>query len=112
MQRLLPTLRWGFPVLLLAGMGTTAFGACLETATNGATGGGTGWTAVGDNNCTTANNTAWHGIGTTATKIASNATIGDSDGTVTLRFGIKIPASQVPGAYQAPVIMEVVAPNS
>ena len=97
--------------------GSNMFGACLETATNGATGGAGvgGWTVAGDNNCTTGS-AAWNPIaataGSTGSKIAAVTPGPDDNAAVSLRFGFKAASNQAPGTYTAPVVFEVIAPNT
>ena len=96
--------------------GANMFGACLETATNGATGGAGvgGWAVAGDNNCTTAS-AAWNPIAATSAssgaKVAAVTPGPTATAAVTLRFGFKTSGTQEPGVYEAPLVIQVVAPN-
>jgi hypothetical protein len=97
--------------------GTDAFGACLETVTNGAAGGsGVGaWTVAGDDNCTPAS-TAWNPIAVSSAsagaKVAAVTPGPDIDAAVSLRFGLRTASNQPPGDYRAPISFEVLAPNA
>lgn len=93
--------------------GTGHFGACLRSAP-GAITDGTTWTAdTVDADCADGNADPWKPVAagplSSGSKVAS-ASSGTTNGQVNLRFGIRIPASQPPGAYFAPITFEVVAP--
>jgi hypothetical protein len=94
--------------------GSGMFGVCLETASNGASGGAGvgGWNVSGNDNCTTG--AQWNAVaakpGDPGEKVAAVTPGPDADAAVTLRFGMRAPATQAPGEYVAPLVFEVVAP--
>ena len=96
---------------------TAHFGACLQTATSGASGGAgvSGWTVAGVNNCTTALPANWNPVVATAAtggaKVAA-ALAPTATAQVTLRFGFRSTASQAAGTYVAPLVFETIAPNA
>jgi uncharacterized delta-60 repeat protein len=91
--------------------GADMFGACLRATS------GSGVTAAWPTNpaCPATNGTHWNPVSATnsgaGAQVASATTAGVTDARVDLRFGIRIPAVQRPGAYFAPLVIEVVAPG-
>jgi hypothetical protein len=96
--------------------GASMFGACLETATNGAAGGiGVGGWPVAGNDACTVGSTAWRPVvadGSPDSKVAAVTPGPDVDAAVSIRFGLRTADNQPPGRYEARVSMEVVAPDS
>jgi hypothetical protein len=86
------------------------FGACLKQLTG--TGSSPTWAVATANDCTIGEDADWHGIATTADKVAASTTATTVDVTARFRFGLKLPLAQAPGVYLAPITFEVVAPNS
>lgn len=90
--------------------GTNMFGACLHTVGAGVT---ATWTP--DATCGTTSGAHWKPVpatsGTAGAKVAEALTTGTSY-TVGLRFGARTAASQAPGSYVAPVVLEVLAPTA
>ncbi|MCW2973815.1 MAG: hypothetical protein JWN72_2088 [Thermoleophilia bacterium] len=90
--------------------GTSLFGACLKSVAAGATTDGTTYSTTG--NCGTSNADPWRAI---APSTASGSRIARAPAGITtaearLRFGLRTPAAQRPGAYLAPLVFAVVAP--
>ena len=84
--------------------GSGFFGACLRNVT--ATGDPL-WTA--NASCTSSDGTWWNDVPTVAESIATSDA--GQDATIaSLRFAMRVPTSQPPGAYVAPLRLEVVAP--
>jgi hypothetical protein len=92
---------------------TRMFGACLRAASDGATTNAGTWTV--DSSCPTTDGAWWKPVAATnvtaGSKVAS-APSGDSDARVSLRFGMRVPVTQPPGTYTAPIAFEVVAPDA
>lgn len=92
--------------------GTNAFGACLESVTNGTP----TWTPDGGGDCTTVNADPWRGVpqltSDPSAKIAQSTASNVQNVQVNLRFGFRASTSQPAGTYLAPVQFEVVAPNA
>jgi hypothetical protein len=86
------------------------FGACLRQLTG--TGNSPTWPVATGNDCTIGEDADWHGVATTADKVAASTTSTTVDVTARFRFGLKLPLAQAPGSYMAPITFEVVAPNS
>jgi hypothetical protein len=82
--------------------GTAHFGICLAS-TSGAS---TGWAT--DANCLPSADPWWRALPASATSVASTPGLGD--GTVRLRFGLRLDASRSTGTYIAPVSFTVVSP--
>jgi uncharacterized delta-60 repeat protein len=86
--------------------GAGAFGACL-TGTTSAT---ASWTTGG---CAGTDSTAWHAVPADASsaqaKVAQTAS-GQASASAGLRFGLRVPTSQQPGLYVAPIDFVVLAP--
>jgi uncharacterized delta-60 repeat protein len=82
------------------------FGACLSDAAGGAA---AAW--VEEFACTQTDlpGTAWRGIGSTASTVAT-APLGTQGALARLRFGVRLPTSQTPGRYLAPITFSVLAP--
>ncbi|MCW2924474.1 MAG: Hemolysin-type calcium-binding region [Thermoleophilia bacterium] len=91
------------------------FGACLRAVGGGATApGGTFWTAdTVDADCADGNADPWRPIvadtTTLGTKVAQSPA-NSITGTASLRFGTRVPLTQSPGAYVAPIAVTVLAP--
>ena len=101
-----------------ASTGTSFFGACLRDVNDGAFAGATPWTEGPGNTCPLTDGTYWQAIpgASPGTKVAfttaADAQGGATDPTAHLRFGFRATAAQTAGAYSAPVLFEVVAPNA
>ncbi len=93
--------------------GAGLFGACLESVSQGATDGAGAWTATPT--CP-ANDGAWWkpvvATGGTAGALVARAPSGDIDARAHLRFAMRTTGTQAPGAYEAPITFEVIAPAS
>ncbi|MBC7460995.1 MAG: hypothetical protein H7287_06500 [Thermoleophilia bacterium] len=85
------------------------FGACLR-AEAGTT---PTWTVDANATCTAVGTDPWRSIpASTAVPTARIAATGSGvTGSVSLRFGVRVPANQAPGTYRAPVNFSVVAPG-
>jgi uncharacterized delta-60 repeat protein len=91
-----------------------AFGACLEGRSgSGVTG---GWTLDGSGSCTAVVGDPWNAIADTpadaSAKVLGSPTVGVVDATATIRFGVKSALATPGRSYAAPIVLEVVAPNS
>jgi uncharacterized delta-60 repeat protein len=90
--------------------GADMFGACLRAV------GGAGVAATWNSNatCPMTAGTHWNPVpptsGSAGATIATSSIATTANATTALRFGVRIPASQRPGDYYAPVVFEVVAP--
>jgi hypothetical protein len=92
----------------------TNFGACLRSVT-GAGSSTSAWAAATGNNCGTGivgDDANWHPVPMATTKVAQTGTVGTTNVTANFRFGVKMPNTQAAGSYMAPIMFEVVAPNS
>lgn len=90
---------------------TRAFAACLREVADGGATDGTTW--VANAGCTQTDDPWWRPVvatGATAGSKVAIAPSGDIDAKARLRFGIRLPNSQQPGLYTAPITFEVVAP--
>ncbi|MCW2972482.1 MAG: Hemolysin-type calcium-binding region [Thermoleophilia bacterium] len=85
---------------------TAAFATCLSSTTGGA-----GWTPTAG--CPAGTASAWHAVpdnsGSAANVIATSP-LGVTNTTASLRFGFRALATQRPGLYVAPVVVELIAP--
>ncbi|MCW2927341.1 MAG: repeat protein [Thermoleophilia bacterium] len=93
---------------------TSMFAACLRQLGAGAT--AASWAVDGGNDCAATDTDAWAAIpdasALAAAKVAQQTTSGALGAEARLRFGLRPSASQRPGVYQAPIVMQVLAPNA
>ncbi len=83
-----------------------AFGACLKSVGGGAS---NQWPT--NATCTTTDGTWWNDVPATADEVAFAAVPGESF-VATVRFAVRTREDQPPGRYVAPIVFEVVAPDS
>lgn len=92
----------------------SVFGACLRSTTVGAA--AAPWTVDPGADCGQTDADAWRpiasSVGSPGSKLASRSAIGGPDVSVALNFGLRVASSQRPGAYLAPIIFDVVAPDA
>jgi uncharacterized delta-60 repeat protein len=88
------------------------FGMCVRSVSGTAFAVTAPWTAAA---CTQAAGSNWGAVpinsATAGSKVAQLLTAGANDGVVQLRFGMRVPTSQRPGTYLAPITFEVIAPD-
>lgn len=89
--------------------GTTMFGACVATRSGAP---GAGWPLDTNGACTATDADPWRAVpaatNTGDSLVASTTAAGN--GTTTLVFGLRTPATQAPGQYSAPLVVDVIAP--
>lgn len=85
--------------------GTSTFGACLRSVAAATA----DWTTTGA--CTATDGANWNAMPTVPSKVAHTTTNG-ATATASLRFGARTATNQPPGAYIAPVTIDVLAPNT
>ncbi|MCW2926613.1 MAG: alpha-2-macroglobulin domain protein [Thermoleophilia bacterium] len=87
-------------------LGARMFGACLESATGGAS---AGWTAAGDADCAAANGDPWLAVPATSAGAPVATTSASATGTATVRFGLRGDSMTPPGASTAALTVEIIA---
>jgi uncharacterized delta-60 repeat protein len=93
-----------------SGNGTNVFGVCLRDLT-GSTG---DWTVDANTDCTAADTDPWRSIPTlTSNPLAkvAHTTSATATSTAYFRFGFRPATNLAPGRYEAPILLEVVAPG-
>ena len=94
------------------GAGGNAFGACLRGTGGGALTTASTWTVNAA--CPLTTGAWWRGLPTgmgSASKVATTTGSGVTDATASLRFGLELSGAEPAGSYQAPITIDVVAPN-
>jgi hypothetical protein len=97
---------WNSPIAT-----TNMFGVCLHAAADGALTDLS--TFVPNPGCPTTDGPGWRALAATSSDPAAKVAFspsGDTDGAARLRFGFRSSSSQPPGAYEAPIAFEVIAP--
>ena len=94
---------------------TSHFGACLRELAGSNVAAGAGWAVDPGNDCAASNADAWRPIarreGETTATVATTTVSTTTGATVRLRFGARTSLAQPPGAYEAPLTFQVVAPS-
>ncbi len=86
-------------------VGTSMFGACLDSVAAGAS---AAWTV--NAGCAQTNGSTWNAVQATPSVIATTGVVGTLGAEARLRFGMRAATNQSPGDYVAPVTFDVVAP--
>jgi large repetitive protein len=88
-------------------VGSSAFGACLENLT----GGTAVWTEASDGDCSTTVADTWNPVSPTSTGSAMATSAPGLNQTASVRFGLRAEPTVAAGAYNAVLVMEVLATN-
>lgn len=94
------------------GAGGNAFGACLRGTGGGALTTASTWTVSAT--CPLSTGAWWRGLPTgmgSGSKVATTTGSGVTDATASLRFGLELSGAEPAGSYQAPITIDVIAPN-
>jgi uncharacterized delta-60 repeat protein len=95
--------------------GSGTFGACLRAIGGDASTNGSTWSPdLADSDCADANADPWRAIVAGSGDpgaVVARATVPTDDALAHLRFGVRVPSDQDPGAYVAPIALEVVSPG-
>ncbi|MCZ4497291.1 MAG: hypothetical protein JWM25_1876 [Thermoleophilia bacterium] len=90
------------------GGSASLFGTCLRQLTGASVVGP--WAVDGDGTCTAADADPWRAVPPDLSGVA-RTTVAGGTGTARLRYGMRVGASQPPGAYSSMVTMQVSAPG-